>query len=118
MLAAPRNCVNLIIAAGGPAWGLDFSMTSHSLPPRLVLGTARAFRASLLECVGRAPVVLDGSAVEAVDTAGLQVLLAAARTARARGGELVLERCSPTLRRVLELTGLSERLQPIEGHAP
>lgn len=93
-------------------------MSSHSLPPRLVLGTARAFQTSLLEWVGGTPVHLDGSAVEAVDTAGLQVLLAAARTARARGGELVLERCSPTLRRVLELTGMSERLQPLEGQAP
>lgn len=89
------------------------AMDSYPLPSRLVIGTASSLKAALLERLASGPLVLDAGAVEAVDTAGLQVLLAAARTARAQGSVLVLGACSPTLRRALALAGCSERLEPL-----
>ena len=49
-----------------------------------------------------------------VDSSGLGVLMGAARRARDRGGQVVLREVSPQIRRVLDVTGLSDLL-PLEA---
>lgn len=87
-------------------------MSLLRLPPRLVIAEALAFRDLLIEhLAGTAgEVQLDGSAVEELDTAGMQLLLAAAHTANASHRALRLVGCSPAMRRILELTGVASRL--------
>lgn len=59
--------------------------------------------------------LLDGSEVVAVDAAGVQLLLAVAKELEATGRTARLVRCSPPLRRALELTGLLARLGVAPG---
>lgn len=54
--------------------------------------------------------VLDLAAVSALDTAGVQLLLMAARSAAARGVQLRLAAASPAARSVIGLLGLQARL--------
>lgn len=86
-------------------------MSVLRLPPRLVIAEASAYRELLIvHLAGSAgEVLLDCSAVEEIDTAGLQLLLATARTAGASHRALRLIGCSAALRRVLELTSLTDR---------
>lgn len=87
-------------------------MSVLRLPPRLVIAEALAFRDLLIEhLAGTAgEVQLDGAVVEELDTAGMQLLLAAAHTANSSHRSLRLRDCSPAMRRVLELTGVATRL--------
>ena len=50
--------------------------------------------------------IIDMSAVEFCDSTGMNVLLAAHRLARERGGELALAAPRPGVRKILEVTGL------------
>ncbi|MGW0562527.1 STAS domain-containing protein [Streptomyces sp. NPDC003016] len=56
---------------------------------------------------GRHHLVLDLSALQFVDSSGMNVLIKAAREAREGGGDLRLVAPAPAVRRLLELTGLS-----------
>ena len=87
-------------------------MSELLLPPRLVITQVAACRDELVaHLVGSAGEVrLDGSAVEELDTAGLQLLLSAARTANAAQRALRLVRCSAALRGALELANVTLRL--------
>lgn len=87
-------------------------MSLLHLPPRLVIAEALTLRDLLIEhLAGTAgEVQLDGTAVEELDTAGMQLLLAAAHTANSSHRSLRLVGCSPAMRRVLELTGVASRL--------
>lgn len=60
---------------------------------------------------GGAPLALDLSAVTEVDTSGVQLLLAAAATARQRATELRLVAPSAALRDTLGLLGLHALLE-------
>ena len=51
-------------------------------------------------------VVVDMTGVEFCDSTGMNVLLAALRRARERGGELVLAAPRPAVRKILQVTGL------------
>lgn len=62
------------------------------------------------------PLELDLSGVSELDTAGLQLLLAAVREAERLGAALVLADPSPDVLRVLELTRLTALLAPGEVH--
>lgn len=55
---------------------------------------------------GAARVVVDMAGVEFCDSTGMNVLLAALRRARERGGELVLAGPRPAVRKILQVTGL------------
>ena len=59
-------------------------------------------------CPGRGagPVELDLSGVEEIDTAGLQILLAFARTTRDRGAEVTVTGCPDVVTEVLDVLGL------------
>ena len=56
--------------------------------------------------------VLGGEQVVQIGQAGLQLLLAAARTAGARGAELAIEAPSDALVAAAELAGLADLLPP------
>ena len=53
-----------------------------------------------------ARIVVDMSAVEFCDSTGMNVLLAAHRQARERGGDLALAAPRAAVRKILEVTGL------------
>jgi anti-anti-sigma factor len=58
--------------------------------------------------------VVDLSGVTFIDSTGLQGLLLAQKTARQRGGDLILRHPSRAVRRLLELTRLIDRFT-VEG---
>jgi anti-anti-sigma regulatory factor len=81
------------------------------LPQGLDLTGADALHGSLQSCLERDVVLrIDGSAVELVSTACLQVMVAAAMTARGRGGEFELMAPSRPLRDAARDLGLSPAL--------
>jgi anti-sigma B factor antagonist len=55
---------------------------------------------------GQPHVVVDMAGVEFCDSTGMNVLLAALRRVRERGGELVLAAPRPAVRKILQVTGL------------
>ena len=79
------------------------------LPASLSVGDARRLQAELQDWLADTPSrpVVDGSAVEDLDGAGLQLLIALQRSAGERG--LALLNPSPPLARTLRLTGIAGR---------
>lgn len=55
---------------------------------------------------GPAQVIVDMAGVDFCDSTGMNVLLAALRRARERGGDLVLAGPRPAVRKILQVTGL------------
>lgn len=77
-------------------------------PADLTVVNAAEVRATLLETLdGAEDVVLDLSAVEDLDTAGLQLLLLAGREARSRGVALRCEHPSDVVLQTVQLVGLA-----------
>jgi len=58
------------------------------------------------------PVVLNLAGVTYLDSGGLQALLVAHREAVAAGRSLTIEEASPTVRRLLDLTGTGDLFEP------
>ncbi|HWG23680.1 STAS domain-containing protein [Actinospica sp.] len=71
----------------------------------LDLASAEALREALLKRVELGVVVLDLRGLDFCDSAGLRTLVEADRAARARGFALRLAALSPSVDRVLELSG-------------
>lgn len=61
---------------------------------------------SVLAGEGPAQIVVDMSGVEFCDSTGMNVLLGAHRRAREQGGDLELAAPRPTIRKILQVTGL------------
>lgn len=80
------------------------------LPAQCRLGEAAALKASLLQASAAGPPLLDGSEVERVDTAALQVLVAFARDVVAAGGRPAWTGASHSLREACGLLGLETLL--------
>ena len=59
---------------------------------------------------GASVIVLDAGEVTFLDSSGLRVIIAAANRLRALGGQLFIEGMSGAVQRVLEITGLLDRL--------
>jgi anti-anti-sigma regulatory factor len=81
------------------------------LPGELVVGRAAELKAQLEAALaGSGPIELDGRAVGDADVAGLQVLCAAGRSARARGLLLAFlrEGRSRSLEEAVALAGLGQ----------
>ena len=90
----------------------DGARASIALDADLRIGAAPALRDTLLAALGAgAPVDLDGSAVGQIDTAGLQVLAAFSRDARAAGLAVGWTGVSDSLRRGVAVLGLNELIE-------
>ena len=91
-------------------------MTNGSATSPLRLGsttirTVTAFQAQLAERLDESgPVQIDGSGVERVDTATLQLLVAFVRDLRAEARAVEWVDCSPALRRAAGSLGLESAL--------
>jgi anti-anti-sigma regulatory factor len=84
---------------------------SLPLPESLTIAVVAELKAALdAHLAGKGPVVLDGGAVGRADAAGLQLLLAFARAAQARGRELKFSQASSVLRDVAARLDLSAGL--------
>jgi anti-sigma B factor antagonist len=84
------------------------------------LYTAPKLHAELAAAVtgeGGARVVVDMAGVEFCDSTGMNVLLAALRRARERGGELVLAGPRPAVRKILQVTGLESVFTVVDDPA-
>jgi anti-anti-sigma factor len=80
---------------------------------RLDAATAPAHEKSIKELlIGEVnSIAIDLSEVDFLSSAGLRVLLAAAKTAQAKGGKVVLISPNPAVREVLEVTGFDKFIQ-------
>lgn len=82
-----------------------------SLAPTLGVSDVRAMHKKLSTLLtGKSPVCLDGSRVEHLDTAALQVLTGFYRTASDRGLVLTWKKISPSLQRAARVLGLESKL--------
>lgn len=72
--------------------------------------TAPRLRATLLDLAqdGATPVVLDLSGVSFLDSAGISLLIQAKKRLASAGSDLVLRRPQTSVRRVLEISGVTE----------
>jgi anti-anti-sigma factor len=101
---APRRSLLEIVSLPGP-------QTTVSLAGELDPATAPDLSSRLLELAadpGVTSVVIDLAQVSFLDSAGLRVLVSANEALRARSADLVLRGPSPNVRRVLEVTGLTD----------
>jgi anti-anti-sigma regulatory factor len=81
------------------------------LPPQATIRDAVQLRTLLLEHLEEAaPVELDASAVERIDTAVLQLLAAFLRDRRARQRAVVWRTCSEAVTRAARTLGLQDAL--------
>jgi anti-anti-sigma factor len=82
-------------------------MTRLALEGEITIYQAAELRPRLVEALAAAGALeIDLAAVTALDTAGVQLLLAARREARARTCELTFANPSPAVVEVLDLLGL------------
>jgi anti-anti-sigma regulatory factor len=93
-----------------PAWNEPAQPDGAALclPPSLDLTRADALRSELLACLARGgPLQIDGSAVDRVSTACVQLLVAASVSVRERGGIFELAMPSAVLRHAIRDLGLA-----------
>lgn len=107
---------------GSPGWQ-PFSVSVSAEGDRAVValrgeldmsGTDRA-REAIEQAEDNAKlVVLDLSALDFIDSTGLEVILRAARRAEDNGGRLVVQRPSSYVKRLLEMTAIDQSLDVVE----
>jgi anti-anti-sigma factor len=104
---------------------MSFAVASHRNPDgtdqwtltvtgELDLAAAPEFWSAIAE-IGMSTstvVLVDLAGVEFIDSSGIRSVVEAARALSDAGGRLVLGPTSPTVKRVLELTGLTAVLRP------
>jgi anti-anti-sigma regulatory factor len=92
--------------------------TAFALPAECTLAGAADLKTNLAPLVSHgAPVTLDGSSVQRIDTASLQLLVAFMRDRRANGLPVEWAGQAPAFRDALSLLGLSAALDPKAGAA-
>jgi len=85
---------------------LDASTTSLLLDPLL----------DVIESQGNHSIAIDLDGVAFMDTSGLRAVVSVHRLLETRGGTLVMLRPTPTVRRLLESTGIDGVLTVVPGH--
>jgi ABC-type transporter Mla MlaB component len=88
----------------------DCVTKTFALPAAILVGDAAELAARLQRALSANALELDGSAVEQIDTAGLQLLLSAVRTAAERGAVLGWAEASAALRASARQIGVSAQL--------
>jgi anti-anti-sigma factor len=86
-----------VVVLSGEADLLSAGRLSELLTSQLAAGAVR--------------LLVDASGLSYADSSAVRALVIAGRTLRERGGELVLARPQPAVRRVLELMGTAEVIQ-------
>ena len=82
------------------------------LPTSLDLGNAPDWKERLIGALTLNPVLkLDGSGISHVTTPGIQILLAAAESAKSKGGKIVLMNPSSALEAAFDDLGLTQTLR-------
>ncbi len=83
----------------------------------LDVATAGDFRDVMHEALdlGTAEVAVDVSRLDFIDSTGLGVVVSAVKTLEHRGGVLSVFHPTRATRRVLEMTGLAERIKIVDG---
>lgn len=89
---------NLEIVPSGDGFALAGEIDAHTAPS---LGEA-------LDGTDSTSVTLDMSGVSFMDSSGLRVIITATERLRERGGDLVLAKPTSTVRRLVDVAGLSE----------
>jgi anti-anti-sigma factor len=82
-------------------WRLDGELDAHTAP-------------ALTSAMAQLPegeVIVDLDGVSFVDSSGLRVLLDATNRARAAGGDLTLRSPKPSIRRLIEISGLGDHMR-------
>ncbi|MGA8771650.1 MAG: STAS domain-containing protein [Rhodomicrobium sp.] len=89
------------------------------LPASLNLANAQDWKERLIAALTLTPILnLDGSETTHVTTPGIQILLAAAQSAKSKGGKIVLMNPSSALEAAFDDLGLTHTLQEWrEAHA-
>ncbi len=93
----------LSVDANDAGFDLNGEIDAHTAPD---LESALSERLA----TGASTVVLDIAGVTFMDSSGLRVVIAATETARAAGGDLVLDGPQSTVQRLIEVSGLSGHL--------
>jgi phospholipid transport system transporter-binding protein len=90
---------------------VDGQACSVALPADFRLAALDEVKASLLEALEAPSAQLDGGAVERVDTAALQLLVAYRRAAAARGQQPAWQAVSAVMREAAGVLGLQQALE-------
>lgn len=91
----------LDISPTGDGWALSGEVDAHTAPAL----------ASAMAALPKGTVRVDMSEVSFMDSSGLRVLMEATTRARDGGGDLVVVRPSPTVTRLVEISGLTDQLR-------
>jgi anti-sigma B factor antagonist len=91
-------------------------VTRIALAGELDMSVAPAFRAELERALTEhAKVIVDLRALDFMDSSGIHALAAADTRARASGARLLIEHPAAAVLRMLELTGMLEVLEIVDG---
>ena len=85
---------------------------AYALPPELTIPHAAEVREALLQAVSVGQMKFDAQAVEAIDSSGIQLLLALSKTLQSNGAHLELSAPSTPVTDALRLYGLGDVITP------
>ena len=91
----------LDISPTDDGWALSGEVDAHTAP----------ILASAMESLPAGIVRIDMADVSFMDSSGLRVLMEATARARDSGGDIVVVRPSPTVTRLVEISGLADQLR-------
>jgi anti-anti-sigma factor len=88
-----------------------------ALTGELDISSAERVEAELerIEAGGPAPLVLDLSGLQFMDSTGLRIVVGAETRARRRGGRFVVVRGPEAVQRIFRITRLDERLEMVDA---
>lgn len=91
----------LVISANPDGWSISGEVDSHTAPD---------LAAAMATLPGTSDIVADVGGVSFMDSSGLRVLVDASMRAGKAGSSLILLNPQPSLRRVVEISGLADHL--------